>query len=86
MIGINLIPFSNVSVIEIFSKNHKKGIFYLYLTKIAFIIISFLKGILGLFLGLFKKNFKELGLSHLIVAFWLIKNFFENDFIKLCQK
>ncbi|MER3570484.1 MAG: hypothetical protein C4348_02715 [Patescibacteria group bacterium] len=64
-------------------KNHKKGIFYLYLTKITFIIISFLKGILGLFLGLFKKNFKELGLSHLIVV---IKYFFENDFIKLCQK
>jgi len=68
-----------------FSKN-KKGIIYIYLTKLVFIIISFIKGILALFLSIFDKKFKDLSFSHLIVSFFLIKNFFNNDFARLCQE
>jgi GT2 family glycosyltransferase len=68
-----------------FSKN-KKGIIYIYLTKIVFIILSFMKGISALFLSIFDIKFKDLSFSHLIVSSFLIKNFFNNDFIRLCQE
>ena len=65
-------------------KQHGKNIFYIYLTKISFIIISLIKGSLGIVLAIFNKKFKDLALSHFIVSFWLLRNFFNNNFKELC--
>ncbi len=69
-----------------FFQKHHKSIFYIYLTKLVFILISLFKGILALMLSIFKKRFKDLALSHLIVDWYLTVNFFDNDFLKQCQK
>lgn len=69
-----------------FLKDHNRNLLYIYLTKLVFIFISMFKGVIALFLSIFKKSFKDLGLSHLIVSWYLIINFFDNDFLKQCQK
>jgi len=63
-----------------FLQKHKKGIFYIYLTKIVYILISLFKGVIALFLIPFNKKFKDLSFSHLYVSFFLFRNFFNNDF------
>ncbi|GIW65023.1 MAG: hypothetical protein KatS3mg093_002 [Candidatus Parcubacteria bacterium] len=69
-----------------FFKDHNKSIFYIYLTKIVFTLISLFKGTIALLLSFFNKNFRDLGLSHLIVGWYLIRKFFDNDFLKQCQE
>jgi len=63
-----------------FLQKHKKSIFYIYLTKIVYILISLFKGILALFLIPFNKKFKDLSFSHIYISFWLLKNFFNNNY------
>jgi len=63
-----------------FLQKHKKSLFYIYLTKAVYILISLFKGILALFLVPFNKKFKDLSFSHLYVSFWLLKNFFSNNY------
>jgi GT2 family glycosyltransferase len=63
-----------------FLHKYKKGILYIYLTKITYFLISFLKGIIALSLTPIKKEFKDIAFSHLYVSFWLLKNFLSNNY------
>lgn len=60
-------------------KKRQKSLLYIYAMKIVYIIISFMKGVISLFLTLFSKKFKDIALSHLNVSFYLCKNFFKNN-------
>jgi GT2 family glycosyltransferase len=63
-----------------FLHKYKRGILYIYLTKITYILISFIKGIIALSLTPIKKEFKDIAFSHLYVSFWFLKNFFSNNY------
>lgn len=69
-----------------FLQRHNQNNFYIYLVKISFIFISLVKGLVGLFLTGFNRKFKDLSLSHFYVSFWLLINFFNNNFRELCRK
>ena len=63
-----------------FLQKHKKNIFYIYLIKFIYILISLFKGIIALFLIPFNKKFKDVSFSHLYVSFFLLRKFFNNNF------
>jgi GT2 family glycosyltransferase len=63
-----------------FLQKHKKSLFYIYLTKFIYILISLFKGISALFLIPFNKKFKDVSFSHLYISFWLSRNFFSNNY------
>ena len=69
-----------------FFKDHNRSVFYIYLTKAVFILISLFKGSIALLFSIFNKKFRDLGFSHLIVSWYLIRKFFDNDFLKQCQE
>jgi len=67
-----------------FFSQHNKSLIYIYFVKLCFIFISLTKGIIGSLLIVFNRKFKDLALSHFYVALFLFKNFFNNNFKKLC--
>lgn len=69
-----------------FFQKHGKSILYIYLAKISFMLVSFIKGLIGIILYPFNIKFKDLLLSHFYVFFWLLANFFNNNFKELCNK